>query len=828
MLDSVWKDLKHAVRLFLNKPGFTVIAVASLALGIGANSAIFLLLDAIRLRPLPVPKSEELVELRVENPRGMRGYFDPEHPGLTFAIWEQVRQRQASFSGLAAWSRYRFDIARSGAARYAEGLFVNAGYFHTLAVQPLLGRTFDEADDGSSCAGASAVVSYSFWQSELGGRADAVGRKLTIAGHPFEIIGVIPPTFSGTEVGRTFDIAIPFCADRILGYGPRDSPALWWLSVMGRLKPDCPLAKANAQFRAMSPGLFAATLPPQYPGENVKDYLAFRLKGFPAASGVSGLRDRYSMPLYILLTIATIVLCIACANIAGLMLAQAGAREREFAIRFAFGASRRRILQQLLSEGILLGLLSAYFGSLLATLFSRGLVSLLTTEGDRFFVVVKSDWRVLAFLAVLTVMTSIVSGLVPAMRAIQSTPSDAMKNVARTITPDRRRFRLNRLIVAGEIALSLVLLMAAILFGDTLWRLKHVDVGFQQTGLVIARINFPQIDLAADGRLAFKQDLLNQLRSEPSIEAAADSAFTLGWGNLIHDVWIDGARRTSPVLARFNFVSSSYFSTVKLPFTEGRDFTPHDTPVSPKVAIVNEAFVAALGLQGSATGTRFRRQATPFEPESTFTIVGVVRNAKYYDVHEDNLPVAFLATSQDARWWPAPVIVRSKGSLLATVSAVKRVVNRLTPDATIEFDTYSNIIGNSVLRERLVATLAACFGLVATVLSLIGVYGVVAYLVEERRREIGIRLACGATSRDVLSLVLGEAARMLLVGLSTGSAVAIWGATYVRSMLFQVRPYEPKALLCAIAGLSAAALAGSYLPARRASTLDPMSTIRDE
>jgi predicted permease len=386
-MGNLWQDLKFGARLLRLNPGFAAIAMLSLALGIGANTAIFQLLDAVRLRTLPVKNPQELAVVRIDERKWSSGRFEGPYSDLTNAIWEQIRDRQEGFSGIFAWAADQFNLATGGEARYVRGNWVSGDYFRVLGEQPLLGRVFSVADDRRGCGAPGAVISYGFWQREFGGDASALGRKITIEGHPFQIIGITSPGFYGVEVGRSYDVAVLICSEPVIRgedsmYEMRHG---WWLSAMGRLKPGWTLQRATAQLKASSPAILEAAVPPVYKPDSVKKYMEYRFAAFSAENGFSNLRREYENPLWTLLAIAGLVLLIACANLANLMLARASAREREIGVRLSLGASRGRLIRQLLAESLLLAVAGAALGALLSQALSRGMVVFLSTENAHMF-----------------------------------------------------------------------------------------------------------------------------------------------------------------------------------------------------------------------------------------------------------------------------------------------------------------------------------------------------------------------------------------------------------------------------------------------------------
>ena len=460
-LEDCWNDLRHGARLLQLNPGFFVVATLSLALGIGANTAIFQLLNAVRLRSLPVAQPEQLMELRIaDNDHCCAGNFSTRRTSFTNAMWEQIRSNQRAFSGMFAFADAKFNLADRGEARFAEGFFVSGGFFPTLGVHPALGRLLTEEDDRPGCGSPAAVISYAFWQREFGGDANVVGRKLSLERHPVEIVGVSAAGFFGPEVGRSFDVAVPICADAIIGgeEGRVKRRDAWWLAAIGRLKPGWTVARAKAQVEAISTSVFENTVPENFRSEDAKWFRTYKLTATEAPSGVSQLREDYERPLWLLFGIAGAVLLIACANLANLMLARSSVREREMAVRIAIGAGRGRLVRQLLAESALLTLAGTMLGALLAGWLSRYLVTFISTGSEPLFLDLGIDWRMLSFTSAVAIVTCLLFGIAPALRAAATTPGVAMKSGGRAVTADRSRFGLRRALVVVQVALSLVLL----------------------------------------------------------------------------------------------------------------------------------------------------------------------------------------------------------------------------------------------------------------------------------------------------------------------------------------------------------------------------------
>jgi len=832
MAADLWQDLRYGLRVLRMSPGFTLVAVLSLALGAGANTAIFQLLDAVRLRSLPVARPAELAEVRISDMTGARGNFSGWHPAVTNPVWEQIRDRQQAFSGAFAWGADTFNLAAGGEIRPAQALWVSGDFFDVLGVRPVLGRVFTRDDDRRGCGSPGVVISYPFWQREFGGNPAVVGQKLQLADSPFEIVGVTPASFFGLEVGRSFDVAVPICAAAIMrGRGQMlDSGTSWWLAVVGRLKPGWSHERAAAHLGALSPGIFESTLPANYPAVNVGHYLKFRLQAEPAGSGFSQLRENYERPLWLLLAIAGLVLLVACANLANLMLARASAREREVAVRLALGASRGRLVRQLLAESLLLAAAGAALGALLALGLSQFLVSLLSSQGDSAFLDLAPDWRLLAFTAGLAVLTCAVFGLTPAVRATRIAPGAAMKAGGRGLTAGRERFGLRRALVVSQVALSLVLVAGALLFSRSLGNLLTLETGFRQEGLLITAAGFARLNLSPERLLPFRRELLERVRALPGVESAAETSLVPLSGSASgNTVWMEGAGARDGAGSSFSGVGPDYFKTMGTPLVAGRDFDDRDTPTSPKVAIVNEAFARRIAGNANPVGRRFWVEVTPTDPERLYEIVGLVRDTKYRDLREDFGPIAFFPASQDPHPGPhGQFVIRASLPPAAVFAAVKQVFGEVSPEINMSFRVLRTMIQGSLLRERLMATLSGLFGVLALALACIGLYGVMSYSVAGRTHEIGIRLALGAERRDVLWLILREALLLVLIGVAVGVPAVLAAARLAASLLYGLTPSDPVSIGLAALLLLAVAAAAGYLPARRATKVDPMVSLRYE
>lgn len=822
-------DLRYGLRTLLNSPAFTAVAVISLALGVGANTAIFQLVNAVRLRTLPVKNPQELVEIHIADMSGARGGVHRKD-AVTYPIWEQIRKRQQGFAGVFAWTNAEFNLSPKGEVRSVSGLWVSGEFFEVLGVRPVIGRLFTAEDDYRGCGLPGAVISYSFWQHEFGGSSSAIGKKLIINAQSVSVMGVTQPEFFGLDIGREYQIALPACSIVPLWFNALDAGTFWWLSVMGRLKSGTTFEQASAQLVSLSPGIFQTTLPADYPPVSVKDYQRMKLTASSAATGLSGIRDRYSDLLWVLLAIAGAVLLNACANLANLMLARAGTREREIAVRLAMGGSARRIVQQLLIESALIASAGAAAALLLAHWLSRGLLALLTAKETWIYVDLHTDWRVLAFTFGVAAVTCFLFGLMPALRAAQSNPVDALKSGSRSVTAGRSTLGLRRGLIVSQVALSLVLLVGSLLFVRSLQNLLGVEPGFRPNGIVVANLGFPRPHPEQLKVLSWQKALLDHVESIPGVSSVADTnVVPFGGSSWSNRVWMEGSDSRGALDRNWSKISPAYFRTLGIPFLAGRDFNDHDGPGAPKVAIVNEKFAKQVAHTDNPVGLTFRVEATPYTPETLYEIIGTVGNAKYADIRDPMLPLFYLPFLQD----PAPqltdqLLIRSNLPLQALLPRLQRTILETDSDARFEVYEFGDLIQGSLARERLMATLSTVFAGLAALLSAVGLYGVITYIVTRRRGEIGIRIALGADRSSIFGMLFRESGKMLLAGLLVGTLITFGVATLVSKMLFELKPYDPLALAAAIMLLLLVGVLATLPPALRAAGTNPTAALREE
>jgi predicted permease len=834
VLEELWRDVRHALRVLTRERAFAAAAILSLTLGIGANTAMFQLLEAVRLRPLPVADARELAEVRIGGRASRSGSFSGRRPQFTYAMWSALVDRQQAFTRLFAWSARRFNTAPAGQMRFAEGLYVSGHYFDELRVPPLLGRLIGAADDRRGCGPTGAVISHAYWQRELGADPSVLSRTISLDGVSFPIIGVTPSWFFGMEVGRMYDVAIPICADDLFtrtGASRFERRDAWWLAVAGRLVPGWSLTQATQHLEALSPPLFASTLPPNYASEDATAYRGFRLNAFDASTGVSTLRTNFEEPLTILLAITGLVLLIACANLANLLLARATARGREMAVRLAIGASRRRIVKQLLVESAVIAVAGAALGSVVAGLMSRALLAVLAGDNPAVFVDLSWNVRMLLFTSGVAFAACLLFGVAPALRATAVAPVVALRTGGRGLTASRERFGLRRALVVAQVALSLVLLLGALLFSRTLYNLLSTDSGFAHREIVVANVTQlnRQAETSGIGAQLARRELRQRLAGLPEVAMVAQAdVVPLGRSGFWNEtVTVDDRPAAQRQLANFNRVSDGYFAVMDVPLIAGRDFGDSDTLQSPPVAIVSQAFVLTILGGQSALGRRVRVQVGPGVAEPVYEIVGVVGDTLLTGLRDEIEPMVYVASSQEEEpGSETQFVIRPRQSPAALIPAVNAAVSAFGPALSTNLDVLNIAIRDALVRERLMATLSTAFGILAGLLAAIGLYGVMSYTVSSRTNEIGIRIAMGAARRDVLQMVLRETAVLVALGLTVGGVIALAAAGSARGLLFGLDPTDPTTVALACGVLACIGLLAGLVPARRAASLDPSTALR--
>jgi predicted permease len=824
-LESIWRDVRYAVRGYINAPLFAFVAITTLALGIGANTAIFQLLNEVRLRSLPIANPEELVDIRIIGGNKGLGVNDSSYFRITRPLWQEIERTHEPLSGVFAW-RSSFQNMQTGLTandvRPVRAINASGDFFNVLGVVPFTGRLIGPEDAAAACTAPNASVSYSWWQSQMGGRPITGAESVVLDGTQYHIVGVTPPRFFGLAVGEGFDFVTPLCTP------PDVQREHFDIGVMGRLAPGWPPERATQWFTSASKAFFEAAVPQGYSASSTKTFRNFKLGTYSATSGVSNLRDDYDSSLWILLGITGLVLLIACANLANLMLARASARQREVAVRMALGATRARLLRQLLIESSLLAVTGALLGIGLAQLFSRLLIRALTTGNDSLSLTVHTDWRVLLFATAVAVLTCAIFGTLPAFRASKSDPIHALKSGDGHATGRRERFSIQRVMVVVQVAVSMVLLVTALLFVRSFRNLMTVDPGMREQGITAAFLFFPNSRIEPTDAGEFKRQLLNEVRAVPGVtNAAITTMIPLAGGSWGHGIDVGPKEGNS----RFTWVSPTYFQTMNIALLSGRGFNDNDTQSSPRVAIVNQIFVRTYLDGQNPIGKTVRTKAEPRYPSTLFEIIGIIPDTKYNDIRGNPEPMAFVPAMQfpiEADGPGTGMVVSSTLPSDVIGENIKRALASSHPEIRTRFFGLQQEIRNRLLRERLLAILSGFFGALAAILVMVGLYGVVSYLVTRRRNELGIRIALGSTRARIISLVMGAAGRMLLVGTFLGAALSLLATRGASSILFGLKPWDPACLGLAVVLLAAVAAAASFLPAFRAAMLNPVEALRRE
>jgi len=820
-LESLLADVRFALRGLRRNPGFTTVAMLSLALGIGANTAIFSLTNALLLKSLPVRDPGTLVHLTLGT---------PDWTAFTNPLWEAIRDRQSALSGIFAYGSQRFELTRGGPARRALGAMISGSFFPTLAVTPSAGRLLAPADDQRGCP-ALAVVSHAFAEREFGSAAAAVGRTLSLDGHSVPVVGVTERGFTGIEVGVPMDVYVPLCSIAVLQDDPAvlDHRSRWFLDVIGRLPERTTIQRANAQLRTIAPAVYRATVPPNFGADEQKEYLASKLEVVPAANGLSDVRDKYGRALMILMGIVALVLLVACANIANLLMARAATRHAESAIRLTLGAGRGRLVRQLLTETVVLSLLGAAVGMLFARFASGLLVHFLTTRNRTVWLDLSLDARVLGFTFLVAVVTGLLFGLVPARHASRAGLQVRARGGGRGVIDGGTRHRAGKILVLAQVALSLVLVMAAGLLVGSFRRLSTLDPGFQARGVLVVRADFGSDKLDDTGLILARRDLLRRLRALPGVDQASTSLLTpMGSMRWNEALVVPGYAASGPrdAVAFFNAVSDGYFTAMGTPLVAGRDLAESDGAGAPRVAIVNRAFARKFFGARDPLGKTFST-INGDAPKPPMQIVGVVGDAKYSSLDEEPPPTVYQPFGQaeeiGSTFCYELRTARPPGSLLPAVQAAAAQVSpRITLDATPLDDQ----LAATLSRPRLLATLSGFFGVLALLLAVIGLYGTLSFAVTRRRGEIGVRMALGAAGREVLRMIFAEAGWLVLAGIALGTVLALAATRVLATFLYGVEATDPATLGIAAGVLGLTALGAGLLPAARAARTQPIETLR--
>ena len=810
-LDDLGQDFRYAARTLGRSPGFLVVSVLSLALGIGANTAIFTLIDAVMLGSLPVQAPERLVQITRFRPNGKPGV-------VSYPLFEYFRNNLKSISGAAVEMSADRAITLDGAEEFVTAEMVSGAHYTLLGMEPSAGRLLQPADDTIAPASPAAVISYRYWQRRFGLDSAAIGKTFTLQDRVFTIVGVTPPRFEGTRPGHDPDITLPLFM--MLGDSQRREDSLNMLSMMARLNPGVTIQQADAELQVLWQGFLQRRVT-AVQEKNRHEFLRQRAGVVTADTGFNELRNDYSNALFVLMCIVALVLLLACANLSGLLLARAASRQREISIRLAMGAGRVRLIRQFLVESLVLACLGGSAGLLLAHWFSAALVAMMA-NGGTLLLSIAPDWRVLAFTGGISLLACALAGLAPGWHALRASANPGLKEVK------VGGQQLGRAMVTAQLAISMVLLVGATLFVGTLIELYRVDRGVRTDGVLTFSIRstgrYPQAR-----SWAVQQAVLDRLTGLPGVAAAsAAQMIPIGGGLWTRHVQVEGYtfRSDESEDAGFDVIAPKYFATIGTPLLAGREFDERDTNTASKAAIVNESFARYFFGAGSPLG----RHVTTVNV--TYEIVGVVRNAKYQDLRQDVIKTMYIPWMQREGDQPTNykyLAMVTVGNPLRLAPALEKLVREADPGLRLgTSQTYSALVDRSIVTERIMATLGGFFGILALMIACLGIFGVMAFRVSLRTNEIGLRMALGASRDGIVALVLREVARMVLVGSLAGIAVALTVTGLAEKMLFGIKTTQPAVFALPAAVLAVAALAAGWLPARRASHVDPMVALRHD
>ena len=826
-LDDFLLDVRYGARVLRKNPGFAAVAITSLALAIGANTAIFSLLNGLVLRSLPVPHPEQLVRFGAQSQ-------DEPFVALSVPLFEQLSSGQKVFSSTFAWSGDNLSTVEIGATPSRNDIWAVTGNFYSeLGGAPELGRLIGPEDDDLKAPSptAVAVLAYGFWQRRYGGDRNVIGKILKIEGAAFTIIGVTRPQFSGISADRLPEITIPLTAEPLLA-GDSDVQKhlrradAFLLEAAGRLKPDVRFEEARAQLESIWPAIRDSLTPTNLaPGER-SWFVGLHLKVERGEKGASILRKQFSKPLYVLLAIAGLVLLVACVNLATLMLSRAAARSHEIAVRIALGASRGRLFRQTLTESILLSVTGTLAGFFLAYWWSHTLADFILGQ---FFnapaqLNLTPDLRVLVSTATVAVLTGVLFGLAPAWRATREDPNLALQQNALKVS--RSTGNLGKSLIVTQVALSLVLLAAAGLFIRTLIKLRSIDPGYKAQGVLDASLypkpgGYKNLDW-----VNYYRELTTRVSRLPGVESAGIAKMSLGWRAWKEDIRVTDATDAG-VKVDFALVMPGLFHTLGIYPERGRIFTWQDDDRAPRVAVVSRSLAKRLFASREAIGQRLEITTEPAWQK--VEIVGIVSDASLYDIRQHASPTVYVPSTQygEIMGW-SQLMLRTKASPAAMANAVRQTVDSLGHEYVAKTHMVVETIDRSILRERLFAILSAFVGGLALLLAGVGLYGLMAYSVTQRTREIGVRVALGAVRTDILSMILRETLGMTSIGLVLGLGSALSALPFVRNMLYGISTQDPLTLAAVSVVLAAVAGIAGWIPARRAMRVDPMVALRYE
>jgi predicted permease len=832
-MTRILQDVQFAFRSFRRSPVFTSVAVLSLALGIGANTAIFTLVDQLILRLLPVQQPERIVLLAGTG----RHYGGNNGRNATaYPMYQDLRDRNAVFSGMMC--RYRFGpiVSIGSQTEIGIGELVSGNYFPLLGVRPALGRLYRSSDDLRAGQHPLIVLSYGWWQSRFAGDPRIVGQTIRVNSYPLTVVGVAQAGFEGMEPGLPAQFFIPMAMAAAVrpGFTEMYDRRQRWVNVYGRLKPGVSLEQAEAGIQPLFHQIIdgEVTMPAFRTATPFdKDrFLHMSMKVMPGSQGNTNLRRQYEKPLWVLMGVVGLVLLIACANLASLLTARAASRQKEIAIRLAIGSSRGRMIQQLLTESLLLAAAGGVAGVALAAAMAKGLLAFLPTTITGYSIASTPDVRMMLFTCGLSLATGVAFGLVPALQSTRPNIAGTLKDQGGGVVGGGAPVRLRKALVAAQVSLSLLLLIGAGLFVRSLSNLRMLNPGFQTGNLIQFSVSPGSSGYNERRRAEFYQRAEERLAALPGVRGAGMAQVTI----LANNEWDNGitiqgyqAKPGEDMDPHMNAVSSGYFDALGIRLLAGRKFGPKDVQGAPRVAIVNASFVKRYFGDGIAVGRRFGRGTDPGTP-TDIEIIGVVNDTRYESLR-DEIPLLIYLCSGQFIAYGQTVYVRTERDPDSAFGAVRAAVHELDANLPVTaMKTLETQLNESLVTERMIATLSTVFGGLATVLAVIGLYGVMAFLVTRRAREIGIRMALGAQQGNVVWLVMREVLMLVAVGIAAGLPAAFALAGLVRTQLYGIGPNDPLSIVLATLALAGVAVLAGYLPARRAARYDPVRVLRAE
>ncbi|HEX4037333.1 MAG TPA: ABC transporter permease [Acidobacteriaceae bacterium] len=834
-LETLFQDAGYGIRSMLRTPGVTVIALLSLALGIGANTAIFSFLNAVMLRTLPVKDPQQLVKLGVENWSGITASFACTEL-YSYPFYREFRRKNAVFSDTAAYFSMVNGVHGFVDDRSEPELLnvqtVSGTYFRTLGVEAQIGRAIDEADDSSEGDHPVVVISDSFWKRDLGGDPGVLHHTLKLGDVVYQIVGVAPAEFFGTRVGELPDAWAPLSMAGLIPphWGRYKDDFAETLYILGRLKPGVSMEQATANANVLFRSILLSFPDAHLTQDNLAHLNQTHLQLESMARGLSDLRNAYSEPLKVLMAIVALVLLIACANIANLLLARSTARARELAVRQALGAGRMRIIRQLLTESLVLALAGGALGIGFALAANRILLRMISHGAETLPLNVSLNLHLLAFTCAVTICTALLFGTLPALRATRLQLTESLKS-GRGGSAATGRTPLARVLVVSQVAISLLLMVGACLFQRTLINLNHVKTGFNPDHVLTLSIDSDSKTFKDNDprETAFFHEIEARVEAIPGVRAASFSAFRFHEGSWNSSITVPGMPVRNDINVRHNIIGDDYFRTMQIPLMAGRSFGPQDTPSSQQVAIISKHMARQLFPAGSPIGRTYIIGSTDNgETPTQYQVIGVAQDVKVGDLAEPTKYIDYMPYTQRA-WGFGDFEVRYSGDLAAVSKGVQQAIHAVDRSLPIsDVSTLSEQVARSYTNETLIAELSAFFALVAVFLSCIGIYGVMSYLVGRRTGEIGIRMALGARRSAVAWQVMREIMILVLCGIAIGLPAALAGGRLVGKLLYGLTGNDPVSMAAAVAVLILAGLLAGYLPARRAARIDPLTALRYE